>query len=192
MIYFLHGQIEKKYENYAIINVAGIGFKVFFSQTSIKELPVNEAVKIFIHTHIKQDSLDLYGFNNELELQLFNKLTSVSSVGPKSAISILGVAKPDQVIAAIQKSEASLLARASGIGKKTAERIVVELRDKMVMPQEKRESTLSLMESDIEIEETLMALGYKKQHAKDIVAKIDKNLASFKDRLKDALKKAKN
>ncbi len=193
MIHFINGKINKVYEDAAIVEAIGIGFKIYFSKTTIHNLFKNdEAIKIFIHMHFKQDGFNLYGFLDERELQLFEKLISVSSVGPKSAISILGIATPDQIIAAINKGDQTLLSHASGIGKKTAERVILELKDKLTMPKEKAAHTVSLLESDLEIEETLVTLGYKRQQARDIIAKIDPKFNSFKDRLKDALRKAKN
>ena len=132
----------------------------------------------------------IYGFSSEQELNLFGKLNSVTGIGPKTALGVLTIAKIDQIAAAINQGKADLLTKASGIGRKTAERIILELRGKLKL--ESSEQIVGRMESDLDIEEALIGLGYSRQQARNAISKVDAKTASFEDRLKEALKKARS
>ena len=132
----------------------------------------------------------IYGFSSEQELNLFGKLNSVTGIGPKTALGVLTIAKIDQIAAAINQGKADLLTKASGIGRKTAERIILELRGKL--KSESSEQIVGRMESDLDIEEALIGLGYSRQQARNAISKVDAKTASFEDRLKEALKKARS
>ena len=195
MIYSLSGRLIAKKESILILETGGIGFKVFVSSRALQNLPQpGQTIKIFCSLYNRQNGeFELYGFLNETELYLFEKLNSVGGIGPKTALGLLGVAETGQLIAAINAGKIELLTKATGIGKKTAERIIVDLKEKL---DEKliiggTPQTLSLMESDLELEETLISLGYTKQQAKSAIAKIDPKITGFKERLKETLKKAK-
>lgn len=187
MIYSIFGKLIAKKEYFIVVDVGGIGYKLFISLGTAQNLPsLGSEIKVFCYPYLRQDGLELYGFLTEKELSLFEKLNSVSGVGPKSALGILGVAKTNQLIAAINEGKIDLLTRVSGIGKKTAERIILELKGKLKI--EDSAKILTLMESDIELEETLISLGYTKQEAKSAISKIDPKISGFKERLKEALK----
>ncbi len=190
MIYSMSGKLTEKRDKYVVITVSGIGFKIFFGENHMSRLPsVGDAVSLFTYLNVREDALELYGFLTEPELMFFEKLNSISGIGPRSALSVLSVASIDRLIAAINEGKADLLTKASGIGKKTAERIVLELKGKIEMKDAK--TMVGLMESDVEIEETLASLGYSRNEAKSAVSKIDPKTQGFKDRLKEALRKAK-
>jgi len=190
MIYSIRGKLIAKKENFIVIESESIGFKLFMAGNALRKLPpVGENLKAFVFLYLRQDGFELYGFLNEKELFLFEKLNSISGIGPKSAIGILSVAPYEQLIAAINEGKVNLLTRASGIGKKTAERIVLELKGKLGAGG--RAEILSLMESDAELEETLISLGYSRQDAKNAVSKIDSKITAFNDRLREALKYVK-
>ena len=189
MIYALAGLIGRRGEHWFALDVSGVSFKVFASPATLSKLPpAGVGAKIFCHLHVREDALELYGFLTESELELFEKLNSISGIGPKSALGILAVAPADQISAAINAGRTELLTRASGVGRKTAERVVLELKGKLgaMAPQ-----TLSLMESDAEIEETLVSLGYTNAQAKSVLAKVDPKTTGFTERLREAIKKAK-
>ncbi len=191
MIHSLFGKISEKRQNFFTINVGGIFYKIYASENTLKNVSVSEAdSRIFTHLNVKEDALDLYGFLTESELNIFEKLISISGIGPKSAMSVLGLGKIDQIVTAINEGKADLLTRASGVGKKTAERIVLELKGKLDLPVSSQ--TLTLMESDLELEETLVTLGYSKLEAKNIVSKINPKTTGFKERLKEALRNKKS
>jgi len=191
MIYSIAGKLVFKKDNFLVLEVGGLSFKIFSPASVLAALPESGAtVKIFTYLYFREDSIELYGFLSEKELELFQALNSISGIGPKSALGILGVTKIEQLVAAINEGKTELLTRASGIGKKTAERIILELKGKLSLiaaPQ-----VISLMESDVELEETLISLGYSRAEAKAAIGKIDPKITSFKDRLKEAFKKAKN
>ncbi|OGY65694.1 MAG: Holliday junction DNA helicase RuvA [Candidatus Harrisonbacteria bacterium RIFCSPLOWO2_01_FULL_44_18] len=195
MIYSLYGKLVGRKENYIILEAGGIGFKVFLSLRAAQSLPqLGSNIKLFCSLYNRENEpFELFGFLTEQELYLFDKLNTVSGIGPKTALAILGVAPIEQLIAAINAGKTELLTKASGIGKKTAERLVVDLKGKLETGSlEFTAQTLGLMESDLELEDTLVSLGYTKQQAKATVAKIDPKITGFKERLKEALKKAKS
>ena len=132
MISFLVGLIEEKRENTLILNVQGVGFELSVSSNTLGSLPMEgNNVKIFTYMAVREDDISLYGFSNMEEKALFMKLITVSGIGPKMAISILsGMSNPDLVLAII-KSDLKILSKIKGLGKKTAERICVELKDKL-------------------------------------------------------------
>src|SRR3989344_1866082 len=194
MIHSLSGKLVGRREGWIIVEAGGIGFKVFLSGRSAQSLPQNGSeIKIFCALYNRENApFELFGFLNESELYLFEKLNTVSGIGPKTALSVMSVAPIDQLIAAINSGKTELLTKASGIGKKTAERVVVDLRGKLDgASQEATAQSLNLMESDVELEETLLSLGYSRQQAKASIAKIPAGVAGFKERLKESLKKAK-
>jgi len=191
MIYFLSGKFVSKKENCAIIEVGGVGFKVVVSVNAAKSLPEpGSSVKLFSHLHVREDGLELYGFVSEQELSFFEKLISINGIGPKSALNILSITKLDQLIAAINEGKVDLLTKASGVGKKTAERVVLELRGKLQSVSS--EKIVKQMESDLDIEEALVGLGYIRQQAKNAISKIDPKIKNLEDRIKEALKKIKS
>ena len=184
MIHSLFGKLDGKHDNFAVINVHGIGFKVFASSRTLSNLSGD--VNVFTHLNVKEDALDLYGFQTREELEFFEKLISVSGVGPKSALSIMDVADLKNVTAAIQEGRPDLLTQASGIGRKTAERIIVELRGKVGVASS--EVAVRLMESDADVLEALLALGYKRDVARSALEKIESGIKGVEVRLKAALK----
>ena len=158
MIYALAGLLNHRTEHWFSVEVSGVTYRIFASAGTLSKLPPSGVpVKVFCYQHVREDALELYGFLNESELELFERLNAISGIGPKSAMGILAVAPADQIAAAINAGRTELLTRASGVGRKTAERVILELKGKLgaIEPQ-----TLSLMESDAEIEETLVTLGY--------------------------------
>jgi len=136
--------------------------------------------------HIKEDAWDVYGFLEQAELDLFEKLISVNAVGPKTALNILNIEAVPRLMAAINEGRVDLLIKASGIGKKTAERVVIELRGKLA--QIGSEGLTGIMESDSDIVEALSNLGYTKSQAKEVVSKVDPKIKDIEGRIKAALK----
>lgn len=132
MIAFLVGTITSKYENTVLLDVNGIGFELCVSNTTLVSLPMeNETVKVLTYMQVKEDGVALYGFATEEEKAMFMKLITVSGIGPKMAITILSGMKLSDLIVAIVNEDTSLLSKIKGLGKKSAERIVLELKDKV-------------------------------------------------------------
>ena len=187
MIYSLKGQLKEKRDNFFIVEIAGIEFQIKSSFNVVKSLPeVGREIKAFTYLHVREDALELYGFLNQEELQFFEMLIGISGIGPKSALGIMGVEKVEKLKAAISEGRAELLTRASGVGKKTAERVVLELRGKL--QQEGAGKIVGLMESDQDIVEALANLGYTKGQAKEALAKVDSKVVKMEERIKEALK----
>ena len=132
MIAFLVGTIEEKYENVLIMDVNGVGYELLISNNTLVALPnVNETTKVLTYLHVKEDGVALYGFATPEEKSIFMKLITVSGVGPKMAITILSGMKISDLIVAISREDVSLLSKIKGLGKKTAERVCLELKDKI-------------------------------------------------------------
>lgn len=132
MIAFLVGTIEEKYENVLIMDVNGVGYELLISNNTLVALPnVNETTKVLTYLHVKEDGVALYGFATPEEKSIFMKLITVSGVGPKMAITILSGMKISDLIVAITREDVSLLSKIKGLGKKTAERVCLELKDKI-------------------------------------------------------------
>jgi Holliday junction DNA helicase RuvA len=190
MIAHLRGRLIAKHPNQAIVETGGVGYDVVISVPTFSELPgTGGEVALHIHTHVREDQIALFGFVRVEEKQLFEKLLSVSGIGPKLAITILsGMAAPDMV-AAIKGNDVPKLTRIPGIGKKTAERMVLELRDKL----ENFGATPSALPASPVEEDVLSALvnlGYQRpaaERALSVAAKNGGAAGSFDALFRDAL-----
>jgi len=132
MIAYLRGRILTKRPNQAVVDVNGVGYEVTISIPTFSELPnAGGEVSLHIHTHVREDALALYGFLRAQEKELFERLISVSGIGPKLAITVLSGMQAEKMVAAIRGNDIAALTKIPGIGKKTAERMVLELRDKL-------------------------------------------------------------
>lgn len=187
MIYSLSGQLLSRKENFIVVNASGVGYKVFITNRTSKNLPpIGDNVSLYSFLHVKEDALDLYGFLNEPDLNLFEKLIQVNGVGPKTALGVMSIASSDNLIAAINEGKIDLLTRASGIGKKTGERIILELKGKLASLHSA--DTVRIMESDLDLEEALVSLGYSKQQAQRSINQVDAKIKGLEARLMAALK----
>lgn len=187
MLYSISGKVSFKSESFAVVDASGLGLKIFASKRTLNSLPqAGGEVKFFTSLYMRENALELYGFLTAEELNFFEMLNSVSGVGPKSALAVLDVAELEELSSVIKENRPDLLTRASGIGRKTAERIIVELKSKTLSAASAE--TVKRMESDADIVEVLSGLGYKREQAKDALQKVDRKSVSFDDRLKAALK----
>lgn len=173
-----------------LIEVGGVGYAVrvpFYTLTT----KVGTLVSLYIHTAVREDAIDLYGFATAEELSFFKQLTSVSGVGPKTALGVLNVSDIKSLKRSIAAGDASALTKVFGIGKKSAERIVVELRDKLALEQSGKPSDLSAFAGDDgEVIEALMALGYKAEESRAALRAIgQEGSGNIKERLGAALKR---
>jgi Holliday junction DNA helicase RuvA len=177
MIAHLRGKLLAKHPNQAIVETAGVGYDVTISVPTFSELPATGAeVALHIHTHVREDVIALYGFLRPSEKLLFEKLITVSGIGPKLAITILSGMAADEMVRAIRGNDVARLTRIPGIGKKTAERMVLELRDKLPETSQTTEvttPTLSAIEEDVL--SALVNLGYQRTAAEQAVATVAKN-----------------
>lgn len=189
MISYLTGKILKKGVNFVIILVGGIGYKVFMEPTRCLVLEAGQELELYIHQHVREDALDLYGFNTIEELEMYEMLLTISGVGPKSALGVIAIASVSDIKDSIARGDSSLLVKVSGIGKKTAERVVLELHDKVdslaVSGQSKGAG--GKMASSDEID-ALIALGYSMQQARDALRSVDPGVTDSGERIREALR----
>lgn len=177
MIAHLRGKLLAKHPNQAIVETGGVGYDVAISVPTFSDLPgIGSEVTLHVHTHVREDQIALYGFLRPAEKRLFEKLITVSGIGPKLAITILSGMAADEMVKAIRGNDIARLTRIPGIGKKTAERMVLELRDKL--PAEGvAESALTPSMSPIEedVLSALVNLGYQRSAAERALASLERN-----------------
>jgi holliday junction DNA helicase RuvA len=177
MIAHLRGKLLEKHPNQAIVETAGVGYDVTISIPTFSELTsVGSEVALHIHTHVREDQLALYGFGRPEEKQLFEKLITVSGIGPKLGITILSGMPADDMVSAIRGNDIARLTRIPGIGKKTAERMVLELRDKLP-PQgaDQVREVPSLSATQEDVLSALVNLGYQRVAAEKALSSVEKN-----------------
>jgi Holliday junction DNA helicase RuvA len=182
MIAHLRGKLIAKHPNQAIVETGGVGYDVTISIPTFSDLPgVGGEVALHIHTHVREDALALYGFLRSAEKTLFEKLLTVSGIGPKLAITILSGMAADEMTAAIRGNDLARLTKIPGIGRKTAERMVLELRDKLPAQTDAESISKPAMSSvEEDVLSALVNLGYQRPVAEKALAAIHKNgQASF-------------
>jgi len=177
MIAHLRGKLLEKHPNQAVVETAGVGYDVTISVPTFSELAsVGSEVALHIHTHVREDQLALYGFGRPEEKQLFEKLITVSGIGPKLAMTILSGMQADDMMNAIRGNDVARLTKIPGIGKKTAERMVLELRDKLPphgVDQVHAIPSLSAIQEDVL--SALVNLGYQRAPAEKALGSIEKD-----------------
>jgi Holliday junction DNA helicase RuvA len=190
MIAHLRGKLLAKHPNQAILETSGVGYDVTISVPTFSDLPgVGGEVALHIHTHVREDSLALYGFLRAAEKALFEKLITVSGIGPKLAITILSGMVADEMVGAIRGNDISRLTRIPGIGRKTAERMVLELRDKLpqaVSGEAPAVPSLNAVEEDVL--SALINLGYQRPMAERALTSVTRTGSlSFEGMFRQAL-----
>ena len=184
MIYSLTGELTYIGDQFLVVECGGVGFKCFTSvATSANAGRIGDQIRLYTYLSVKEDALDLYGFNTENELRAFKLLISVSGVGPKAAVSILSEMSADKLSLAVAAGDTKAITRANGVGKKIAERIVLELKDKMAgVTLSSSESSVSAAASVAEDSPAgeavaaLVALGFSKSDAAAAVGAMDSSL----------------
>jgi Holliday junction DNA helicase RuvA len=187
MIGSIKGIITLKTEKFLIVETGGVGYKINVSPDVLSKIKkTGDEISLWIHTHVREDAFDLYGFLDHEELEFFEMLINVSGIGPKGALVILGVATIDTLKRAISTGDISYLTKISGIGKKTAEKIVIELRDKIAGKIKDEKGTHSLQE-ELDSLEALKSLGYSQNEAREALKKVSPD-ANTNTKIKEALK----
>lgn len=185
MIAKIKGQVDFVKDNYAVIETENIGYKVFLTTYAIGKISGKEDVELFIHTHVREEALALYGFLSLDELEMFELLIAVSGIGPKAALGILTIADPKTIRAAVSNEDSSILTRVSGVGKKTAERVILELQNKIIkMSLSEKENIVY----DTDALEALVSMGYSISEARDALKTISKEISDVGERVKAALR----
>lgn len=170
-----------KEPSFVVLDNNGIGYKIFTSGYTMENIS-EKTVTLFTYLHVREDIFDLYGFSTNEELSMFLHLLSVSGVGPKAALSILSVVSPMGLATAIITGDAKTLTKASGVGAKMAQRVILELKDKLknedILPQDMAKEDIINTDSSSEAVSALMVLGYSQNDAKRAVASIDQTLST--------------
>lgn len=193
MIAFIDGLVDEKELDRIVVNVHGVGYEVFATDATLYGLEKGRPAKLYIHEQIKEDAHDLYGFVSKEEKSLFERLLSVKNVGPRVAMAVLNIGNTETVRGAIAGGDAKLLQSAKGVGRRAAEQIIVELRDKVGL------SSTSAAEAIVgrsgegdndEAVQALVSLGFSIYDAKSALSSVDQSLP-LEDRVKLALKAGK-
>lgn len=195
MFYSLTGDIVYRDSNSVAISCGGVAFKCFTSQVTLAEIGDKHSATLYTYLSVKEDALDLFGFYDETELDFFKMLISITGVGPKAAVAILSVLTPDSLALAIASGDHKAITKAQGVGPKLAQRIVMELKDKIggislsQGAQQAVSSVSSAVSSSAQSEalEALEMLGYSRSEASSAVSKLDKSL-SVEKMITEALK----
>jgi Holliday junction DNA helicase RuvA len=185
MIATLSGTVRHKDLNTLVVDVSGVGYKVAVPTDVALEATLSGPIFLWTYLSVRETSLDIFGFLEKETLSLFELLITISGIGPKTALGILNVASPATLRQAVASGDPSYLTRVSGIGKKNAEKIVLELKDKLKVSSEDL-GVDGRIEGDAL--EALISLGYSERDAREALKKVGKEVASASDRVKQALK----
>ena len=185
MIATLAGTVRHKDLNSLVIDVSGVGYRVAVTTDVAVEAGLSQPIFLWTHLSVRETALDLFGFPEKEGLETFELLITISGIGPKTALGILNAASPATLRQAVASTDASYLTRVSGIGKKNAEKIVLELKDKIKFSEGDR-SAASSTEGDAL--EALVSLGYSERDARDALKKVSKDIQDAGQRVKSALK----
>jgi len=187
MIATLEGILEHRGDDSIIVNVGGVGFRVYVPTSTSSQLEaVKGRVSLYTHLHVREDNISLYGFASSEELALFKSLISVTGIGAKLALALLSALKPEQLVMAITSGDTDLLSQTPGIGKKIASRLVVELRGKL--EKEWKETALPLAPERADVLAALTGLGYSVTEAAKAISRLpDSEELSLEEKVKMAL-----
>ena len=191
MIAHVRGQVAEKFANSVIIDVQGVGYEVTLSSIDFDNLNLEDEVKLYTYHHIREQAEELFGFTSLAAKKLFELLISVQGIGPKAAMAILSLTPVEEVRNAIANADSGYVSKASGVGKKSAERVIVDLRDKVGLPtyygRKTEPDQPTLMQND-EALDALMALGFTLVDATKALEGIDPQLP-VEERIREALKR---
>ena len=188
MISYLEGKILDKNEKFFVVDVSGVGYRIFSHSGILEKIPENgQNVKIWTHLYVREDAMDLYGFLNKEELEFFEILISISGIGPRSALGILEVASVSSLKQAIVSEDETFFTKVSGIGRKTAQRLILELKSKLAktVVLEKGGSFKEMSDAF----EALVALGYRQSDVRRVLNELPKDMKSAEAKVKEVLKR---
>ena len=201
MFAYIKGVLESKNENYVVVDVNGIGYKIFMPNRGISKLPeIGDMVKVHTYYYVREDNISLYGFNTQEELKMFELLISVSGIGTKSALAILSEISPSSFALSVISGDVSSLVKIPGIGNKTAQRMILELKDKFKTEQAITKNSMenidmgysNINDNISEASSALQVLGYTKREIDKVLSNSDFSKLSVEDIIKEALKKLSN
>ncbi len=182
MIGFLKGSVLSTDSSSLLLDVSGVGYKVLSPLPVLVSVSKGDALSLFIHTHVREDQISLFGFKDEADLFIFLKLLAVSGIGPKSALAMLSVHSPSSIADAVERGDAQALSHTPGVGKKTAEKIIIELKGKLVHLVGAAETDITL-----EVRMALETLGYSSKEIHDALQGLTTEGKSTSSIIKEAL-----
>ncbi|MGB3922033.1 MAG: Holliday junction branch migration protein RuvA [Minisyncoccia bacterium] len=185
MIGSLNGTVKSRGLGSLVVEVSGVGYRTAVTAETALEATVGAPIFLWTHLAVRENALDLYGFIDKETLDTFELLITISGIGPKTALNILNVASPQTLRQAVASSDTSYLTRVSGIGKKNAEKIVLELKDKLKITKE--DGGLDTR-SEGDALEALVSLGYSERDAREALKKVSKDIKGVSERVRAALK----
>ena len=194
MFAYIKGSLEMKSKNYIVIDVGGLGYKIFMSETAINEIgEIGENIKVFTYYRVREDDISIFGFRTQEELRMFELLLSVSGVGAKSALAMLSCIEPSDFAIAVISNNIKLLTQIPGIGTKSAQMIILELKDKLKAEQNEEQIEQSKLKS-AKVNETvqeaisgLMVLGYSRKDIEKAFEHLTVESLSVEDLIKNGL-----
>lgn len=198
MISYIEGKIKfVNQKNICVLTDSGVGYEVQIDKNQIDNLRIDQEINLHIYSHIKEDAFDLYGFLDRSEKIMFEQLTSISGIGPRSALQILSLSGSQVLYENVIKNNVAYLTQISGIGKKIAEKIVLELKDKLPkiafeFVQVGNENNNTNMSENMDVFEALKSMGYTPREAKEAVEKITDTGLTLEQKIKSALKNVHN
>lgn len=195
MFAYIKGNLEIKTNGYVVVDVGGIGYKIFMSQNAIEKLGESgKEVKIHTYVRVREDDISIFGFNSNEELRMFELLLSVSGIGAKSSLTILSNISPSSFALAVISNDIGKLKKLPGIGPKTAQRIILELKDKLKTEEAVEDNVEEIKEAIIENDKVseaisaLQVLGYSRREIDLALENIDKNNLSIEEIIRQGLK----
>lgn len=195
MYYYIKGTLAAKGENYIVVDVLGVGYMIYTSLNGIeKSGPIGNQITVYTYLNVREDAMDIYGFVTEEEKKMFMLLISVSGVGPKAGLAILSVAPPAKLATAIITGDTKTITKAAGVGPKVAQRVILELKDKIdssslgIEAEDLSVSDEVITDNRAEAMSALVVLGYSPNDARNVLSKLDASL-STEDLIKQALVK---
>ena len=194
MFAYIKGSLEMKSSGYIVIDINGLGYKVFMSQNNIDTIgELHDIIKVFTYVKVREDDISIFGFKTQEELKMFELLISVSGVGAKSALVMLSCIEPSDFAIAVISNDVKVLAKVPGIGNKSAQRIILELKDKLKeeqLEEKLKDSSKKLKDNSENINEAisgLMVLGYSKKDIEKAFEHLDIDNLSIEDLIKKGL-----
>jgi holliday junction DNA helicase RuvA len=186
MISHLSGTVRAKKPAFLVLDVQGVGYKIFCTQASIEAAVLGASCSVFTHLAVREDALDLFGFHTYEELELFTLLIAISGIGPRSALGIIGLDRIEKLVGAIAQSDVGYLTSVSGVGKKSAEKIVLELKEKVLLLN--ITAIDELRHEDEDVLEALKTMGYRADEAREALRMVPQELTEQGTRIKEALR----
>jgi Holliday junction DNA helicase RuvA len=186
MIAHLQGTVLAKKPTFLVLDVHGVGYKVFCTERVLAAVAIREDCSLHTHLAVREDALDLFGFATSEELELFQLLIGISGIGPRSALGIMGLETIEKLTSAIAHGDVGYLTKVSGVGRKSAEKIVLELKEKVVLLDVHDAS--GMRHEDEDVLEALKALGYRADEAREALRQVPEDVTEQPARIKEALR----